>query len=107
MTPQTTRTFFKKYAANSVTYLVKSCQCRYALCVSEGRHHWDEVRARQTDLEADFARRAIETGSTGFHESLFRAHAILGEVKTMLLRGDSPETIATFVEWAEERRMDE
>ena len=64
-------------------------------------HRWDDIRARERTLSASFARDAIETGSRGFHESLFRCWSILEETKAMLARGDSPETIATFIEWAQ------
>lgn len=68
-------------------------------------HHWDAIRARMTTLEPEPARRSLATGTRGFHESLFRASGILYEVKAMLARGDSVETVATFIEWAEGREI--
>lgn len=64
-------------------------------------HNWNEIRARPTTLDAEFARRAVEQGSRGFHESLFRASGILEEVKRLLARGDSSATVASFIAWAE------
>ncbi len=66
-------------------------------------HRWDEIRRRATTISMSFLK---DMGGSGVHESLFRSHAILGEVMAMLKRGDSPETIARFIEWAEQRDAD-
>lgn len=55
-------------------------------------HPWDAVRAVPTVVE-------------NTHESVFRAFHILREVERMLERGDSTETIHTFVRWAQDRRL--
>ncbi len=65
------------------------------------RHPWDEIRATPTTLERAVIER--ERTATGWHESLLRSYRILRQVKTMLERGDSPETIGEFIDWAEHR----
>ena len=45
--------------------------------------------------------RAVPTERGGVHESVFRSYQILQEVKLMLNRGDSPETVRRFIAWAE------
>lgn len=65
-------------------------------------HPWDEIRSRTTMIDREFLQRM---GGNGIHESLFRSHAILDEVKRMIMRGDSTQTIALFIEWAEGKEM--
>lgn len=62
---------------------------------SNQRHGWDTIRTRPTVIER------VDTTSRGTHESVLRAYQILSEVKAMLDRGDSVETISAFIEWAE------
>ncbi len=59
------------------------------------RHTWDAIRDLPLTIEA------IPTGTRGVHESIFRSYQILGEVKEMLDRGDSVETVREFIRWAE------
>jgi len=49
---------------------------------------WDYVRSFPTERQ-------------DMHESVFRSYQILSEVKGMLERGDSAETIRNFIAWAE------
>lgn len=60
-------------------------------------HPWDVVRAQPTTLET------IPAGARGVHESVLRSFQILRQVKTMLARGDSNDTIQDFIEWVESR----
>lgn len=62
---------------------------------------WDEIRETPTTLSTEFI--GMHGGGNGFHESLLRSYRILSEVKAMLGRGDSPETVRKFIEWAEAR----
>lgn len=62
------------------------------------RHPWDVIRAMRTTVE-----RIPDIAGGGVHESTLRSFQILDEVKKMLARGDSPETIRTFIEWAERK----
>lgn len=70
-------------------------------------HRWDEIRDTETVIDSVFLTQMIDGGTTGIHESMLRAYRILAEVKDMLGRGDSPETIMQFIRWAEKLSRDE
>lgn len=59
------------------------------------RHEWDRTREFPTTLDR------IPDTAHGVHESVFRSYQILKEVKEMLDRGDSVETIREFIRWTE------
>lgn len=58
-------------------------------------HFWDEIHETETVLYGNYP--------SGAHESLLRAYRILSEVKAMLERGDSDQTVLNFIAWAESR----
>jgi hypothetical protein len=53
---------------------------------------WDSIRATPTVIKGNFP--------NGAHESLLRAYQVLAEVRGMVERGDSHETVAQFINWA-------
>lgn len=68
----------------------------------EGEHlRWDKIRETPTSFSAEAQRIA---NGVPMHESLLRSYHVLDEVKDMLDRGDSPQTVREFVRWAEARR---
>lgn len=50
------------------------------------KHRWDAIR--DMPIERD-----------KIHESVFKAYHVLDEVESMVLRGDSMDTIETFLRW--------
>jgi hypothetical protein len=45
----------------------------------------------------------VDPRSSGSHESVLRSYQVLSEVKNMLDRGDSSETIRAFIAWVEDK----
>ena len=72
--------------------------------MAETQHRWDEIRETQTSITTEFIRGSLDGLGHGIHESLLRSFHIVQEVKAMLERGDSPQTVLTFIKWAEQRR---
>jgi hypothetical protein len=85
--------------------------------MNTSEHHWNSIRTAPTTLEAEdvisataqtrFNTYAIEKDvpalmlPRGWHQSIFRSTQILDEVKRMLGRGDSSETVLEFINFCE------
>lgn len=66
-------------------------------------HRWDEIRSTPTSITRRFLEEmGLESIGHGLHESLLRSYRVVEQVKDMLDRGDSAETIREFIAWVED-----